>query len=432
MKTIQNPFVKSVLVLLSGGIITKILGFVIKIVYTRMISSYGLSLFYLVMPTYSLLITIASLGTTLAISKLVSMGKRNSKKIVFSIIPVMMIINLVLIFSVVVLSPYIAKNLLHEPNTKNLLIALSLVLPFISLSGIIRGYFFGMQRMFPHTISNIIEQIIKLLLIIIIVPKFLVYGDIVAVIVLILLNIISEICSIIIFLLFLPKNISIKIVDLKPDKNILKDVFKISIPSVSSRLIGNIGYFFEPIILTSILLLIGYQNDFIIIEYGIYNAYALPLLLIPSFFITAISNSLVPEISKLYEKGNMSLVKRRLKQALSYSFLLGIIINIIIFIFAPFLLNTLYHTTKGVSYIRFLSPFFVLFYIESPLISTMQAINKAHVSMKITLLGTILKLFVLATTSLFKIGIYGLLISEIVNIIFIVYLNSKKIRSYLF
>ena len=33
-----------------------------------------------------------------------------------------------------------------------------------------------------------------------------------------------------------------------PDKNLLKDVMNISIPTTSSRLIGSIGYFFEPII----------------------------------------------------------------------------------------------------------------------------------------------------------------------------------------
>ena len=64
----KNKFIKSTLILILGGLVTKLLGFVIKIVYTRIIGQEGISLFMLVMPTYSLFITIAQLGLPIAIS----------------------------------------------------------------------------------------------------------------------------------------------------------------------------------------------------------------------------------------------------------------------------------------------------------------------------------------------------------------------------
>ena len=68
----KNKFIKSTIILIIGGLITKLLGFVIKIVYTRMIGEDGISLFMLVTPAYSLFITIAQLGLPIAISKLVA------------------------------------------------------------------------------------------------------------------------------------------------------------------------------------------------------------------------------------------------------------------------------------------------------------------------------------------------------------------------
>ena len=68
------------------------------------------------------------------------------------------------------------------------------------------------------------------------------------------INLITEISSIIINLLFLPKGIIITKNDLQPDLNTTRDILNISLPTVSSRIIGNIGYFFEPIILKNILL----------------------------------------------------------------------------------------------------------------------------------------------------------------------------------
>ncbi len=427
----KNKFIKSTLILILGGLVTKLLGFVIKIVYTRIIGQEGISLFMLVMPTYSLFITIAQLGLPIAISKLVAENK-SSKKIIFSIIPLMLILNLLLIIFIFFASPFIANVLLKESNTHLLLLSMALVLPFISLSSILRGYFFGKQKMFPHTLSNVIEQVVKLGLIFLIIPWLMQYGIVIAVSGLILLNIVSEIVSIIVFLFFLPKNFCIKKQDIKPDMGSVKEVLKISIPSVSSRFIGNIGFFFEPIILTNILLLMGYSNEFIVREYGIYNAYSIPLLMLPSFFIAALSSALVPEISKYYEKRNMKMVKRRYKQALLISFILGLSFNIILFFYAKDLLQLIYNTTAGVEYIKFLCPFFLLFYLEGPLISMLQALNKAGKSMKITLYGVIIKLLVIAIFSLFKIGIYGLVISEIVNIIFVVILNFKEIKKIIY
>ena len=53
----NNKFIKSTIILLVGGFITKILGMIIKIVMTRLIGPNGIGLYMLVMPTFMLLIT---------------------------------------------------------------------------------------------------------------------------------------------------------------------------------------------------------------------------------------------------------------------------------------------------------------------------------------------------------------------------------------
>ena len=122
------------------------------------------------------------------------------------------------------------------------------------------------------------------------------------------------------------------------------------------------------------------------------------------------------------------MVKRRFNQALGISFIIGLVFNIILYIYADDLLKIIYNTTSGTQYIKFLAPFFLLFYLEGPMISMLQALNKATASMKITLYGVILKLLAITVLSFLHIGIYGLVASEIINIIFVVILNSKEIR----
>ena len=425
----KNKFIMSTLILIIGGMFTKFLGFLIKIIYTRILNDDAISLYMLVMPTYSLLITTASLALPIAISKLVAEGKK-AIKLAFNTGLIILLVNFIIITIIILSSDFIANNLLNEPKCKYLLIACSLTLPFISISSLIKGYFFGKGKVHPYAISNVLEQVIRLIIIYLVLPILISKSIMHAVLGLILLSIISEISSIVIFMFFMPKKFSITKKDLSIDKIYIKDILNVSIPTVSSKIIGNIGFFFEPVILTNLLIFSGYSSKYVILKYGIYNAYTLGLLTMPAFFINALCQILVPEISKY--KNNLDMIRRRIMQSVSFSFLFGLVSSILIFIFRNELLNLVYHTNSGSNYIKILSLFFVLFYIEAPLASSMQAIGKSKLSMKITTIGVIIKLIFLSILSLCHIGIYSLIISEIINIIVVVYLNLYYIRKIIF
>ena len=424
----KNKFIKSTLILLIGGIITKLLSFIIRIYFTRNIGS-GIEIYSLIMPTYSLLITITQLGFPLAISSIIAKGEKTGKNIASSIIPISILLNIILILVILFSSKYLSNNLLHNKDAYYPLIACSLVLPFISIASIIRGYFFGKQQMMPHTISNVIEQLFKLFIVIIVLPKLIKNGIIFAVTGYILISIISETISIIVFLLYLPKGFTIKKEDIKPDIGTIKDVLKIGIPSVSSRIIGNIGYFFEPIILTNLLLLNGYSNEYIISNYAIYNTYVIGILVVPTYLLGAISTSLLPELSK--NINNIKKVKRIFYKVLVFSLLLGIISNIFLFFFSDEILQIVFNTTNGYNYIKFLCPFFILYYLEAPLSIILTTFNKTKIVMRTTTIGIIFKLLSLGILCFCNIGIYSLIIAEIIDILIVVLLNYKETKKIL-
>ena len=428
----QNKFLKATFILMIGGLITKLLGFAIRIIYTRMVGSDAINLYSLVMPTYSLLLTIATLSLPVVISKLISEHKTKSIKILSSATAITLILNIIVIVIIYFTKDFIATTLLHDERCSVLLMSMALTFPFVSLSSVLKGYFYGKQKMGPHTISNVIEQIVRIILIFLIIPSLVNKGIVYSVMGLILISIASELASIFTFLVFLPKKFKITKEDLKPDMKTAKEILNISIPTVSGRLVGNIGFFFEPIILTNILLFAGYSMDFILNEYGAYNAYTISLLSMPSFFIAAISSSLLPEISKYFYHKNYIMVKRRLKQAMILSFIVGLIFSSFIYLFREPLLSTLYNTTKGSEYIEVLAPFFVLFYLEGPLQSVLQAVGKAKTTMFITMVAVITKLVTMAILSLCHIGMYSLVIAEIIDIFIIVILCVKAIRKELY
>lgn len=418
----KNKFIKSTFILLIGGFITKILGLIIKIIYTRNVSLEGITLYSLITPTYSLLISLANFNMIISISKRIS-SSIPAKKVIFNSCYIMFFLNILIITIMFLISNFLSQNLLHNKDTYYPLLACSLTLPFISIGYIIKGYFYGKQNVTPHMISNILEQLFRLLLISKFIPKITKYGSIFTITIYILFNILSESFSIIIFLFFLPKNRQIKKEDLKFDYIESKEILSLSIPSLSGRLLGNIGFFLEPIILTSILSYKGLSISYITTEYAIYNTYTIGTLLFPSFFISAISNSLLPEISNYYSKSNIKMVKKRIKEALTLSLIIGIICTGFINILKEPILNILYHTKEGIEYIKHISPFFILYYLESPLISILTGINKIKTTTIISTSGIIIKLISMIILGLLNFKIYSLIIAEIINIIYVTLLN---------
>lgn len=415
----KNNFIKSTIILIFGGFFTKILGMFIKIILTRTITTQGIGIYSLILPTFNLFITLCSLGLPVAISKLVSENTKSNKKIVLTPMPFILLFNLALIILLFLIAPYLSKYLLNNELTYYPLIAIGFTLPFICISSIIKGYFFGKEQMFPTTLSNIIEQLVRLFLTMTIVAKLMEHSLAYAITGVVLINILSEGASILILLLFLPKNKKISPKDFSYDKPLMKDLLNISIPTTGSRLIGSLCYFLEPIILTYALTKSGYSSNFITTQYGIINGYVNPLLLLPSFFTMAISNALLPVVSNSYSHRNYNYTKYKIKQAITLSLMIGVPCTLLFMTIPEFFLNLIYNTNEGLEYIKVIAPIYLIYYIQGPLTASMQAMGKAKEAMLGTLFGSLIRTILLFTLSLMKIGMWGLIISSIINILFI-------------
>lgn len=424
----KNKFVMGTIILLTGGFFSKFLGFVLRIIITRQIGTEGIGLYSLVMPTFGLFITIATFSYPVAISKIISARGKSSKKAIFSIIPISIILNLFTLLIIFLISKPLANIFLKDQRLYIPLLSVGFTLPFIGLSSIIKGYYWGKQRMGIYILSNIVEQIVRIIVLIFLIPKVIKVSLVLTISLIIVVNVLSETSSIIVMLLGLPKGVKITKEDLRPSKEYIKDIMNICVPSTSSKIVGSISHFLEPIVLINVLSYVGYSNNYIVTEYGIVNGYSLALLLIPQFFTMSISTSLIPELSKSYSIGDIKNCKKRLFQITGLSLMIGAFSTGIIFAVPEYFLNLIYNTNLGANYIRVLAPFFLLYFINTPLASAMQALDMSKDEMQITLLTSFVKLFLLTLLAFLKIGMYSLIISTIITLIYSTYLHIKKVK----
>lgn len=412
----KNKFLKSSIILIIGGLLTKTLGMLVKLTLSRSVSTHIIGLYSLILPTFMLLISISGMGLTTALNVLIASKKYNNKNIIITSIFISLFIDFIILLVLILTSKWLSINLFKNETLYYPILSMGFVLPFITVSNIFRSYYFSKERLVPHVVSNALEDLIKLLLIMLFISK--ISTNIPLTLTFIIgINILSELSSILIFIYKFPK-FSISKEDLKPNKKNTKALLSIALPTTFSRLIGSITYFLEPIILTMVLTKVGYTNEYIVNEYGIISGYVLPILLLPSFLTNAISQALIPSISLNYVNKNFKELKKRIKQATNISLFLGIIFTIIIMISGHKLLNILYKTNEGSNYIKILAPIFIFHYIEHPLLSSIQAMNKAKINMKISLVNMIIRTILLAFLCCLKIKLFSLIIALALNILF--------------
>ncbi len=159
----KNNLFSGMLILSIGGVLAKIFSAIYRIALTRILGGEGIGLYQLIFPLYSLCVVLTTAGLPMAISKVVS-KHRQSKSVILK--KCMLTTCLFGLLVAVVLS-ISCKGLASLQGAKELWICYLILAPSIILvcaASVLRGYFQGMNYFTPTTVSNILEQFVKLAL----------------------------------------------------------------------------------------------------------------------------------------------------------------------------------------------------------------------------------------------------------------------------
>ena len=411
----NNLLIKNIIILLVSGALAKVLGMLGKIIYTRIAGVNVVGLYTMITPTFMLIISICQFSFPISISKISAEEKYDNKSLLKSAYFVGSIISIILIIILILTSNLIALSL-HNKLLAPAILSISAIIPFVMISSVQRGFLHGKEDMLPASITNVTEEIIKIILILFLLPIAISKGDIASVIFLILFNVITESSNI----LFMQKVISKNYISNKKgkvNKKIIKEILSISIPTTSVRLIASIGFFLEPIILTNTLLSSGYSPNYITMEYGIINSYIVPLLSIPSFFSISIASALLPNITKAYANKKYDEFNRKLLKLMFLSMLVGAVCLTIILIFPNEILKLVYNVNFGINYIYLIGPFFLILYMQPTLSVALQAMDKTNKLFLTSTISVIIKYSTLYVLGKIGFGMNALIFAMIAGIV---------------
>lgn len=325
----KKTIIKSAVILTSANIVTRVLGFFYRIYMSKTIGAEGMGLYQIITPLYLLIWAISSSGLSTTMSKLTAQEKArgqqgNAEKILTLSLIISVAIALCLSITVHNFAEEISRHIIKDFRTTLSLKWLSPCFPFMAAGSVMRGYFLGMQEVKVPAISQVIEQLVRMLAVYVLADTFIPMGLEYACGAAILGMALGEIIS----FLFTALNLFCVNRKLKPKIPTistfaaLSSIISMAIPLTLNRVAGSVYSTIENIILPHRLQLFGMSQSQALSELGRLSGMAMPLVMFPSSLLTALATAILPVIAECYTLKNYS----RISSTLQHSLLLTAII----------------------------------------------------------------------------------------------------------
>lgn len=171
---------KNAVIITVAAVVAKILSAVYRIPYQNIAGDVGFYVYQQVYPFYSFVFTLSLYGLPLALAKVIAEQKiKNSsfpaEQYVFSVMKRLFFLALLLSAALFCFAPLLAKWMgdVHLLPLLQIVSLSFLALPF--LAGL-RGYFQGLENMTPTAVSQIIEQSVRVVFILLLAAYFVAHG----------------------------------------------------------------------------------------------------------------------------------------------------------------------------------------------------------------------------------------------------------------
>ena len=174
----KNSFITGAFIATVGIVMTKILGILYVIPFHAIIGEDGGALYGYAYTIYLLFMSLSSAGIPLAISKIISeyqtLGYYNAKKRAFIIgKKIALLLGFICFLILTFFAPFIAKGILGDLTGGNTIADVCFVIRIIATAilvvpvlSIYRGYFEGHRFMVPPSVSQILEQLVRVFIIV--------------------------------------------------------------------------------------------------------------------------------------------------------------------------------------------------------------------------------------------------------------------------
>ena len=423
----KNNFLQGAIVATLSIVICKILGLLYVIPFYSIIGTQGGALYSYAYSIYSIFLSLSTCGIPIAVSKLVreynALKEYINKEVVYKIaLKIMVSIGILSFIIMFVFAKSIAYmfignieggNTLNEVATAIRVVSIALLV--VPQQSVIRGYLEGHGMITTTSISSVLEQFVRVIIIIVgsfITVKVLKLPINCAVYVAIFAASIAALSSYIYLRIKVKnnkKNLNIvQVTDSYSKKDILKKIIYYALPFVLIDLIKSLYGMVDSVTVVKTLVKLGYSMETAETVFGVIATWGTKLNMIIISISMGITISLVPNLSASLAKKNFKDVNQKINQSLNIMLFFTIPMSVgISFLAKPVWIIFYGYNQISINVFRVFILQVIFFGLYTTIINISQTLNETKTSL-IMLIGSFVFKVILNIPSMYLLKYIGI------------------------
>lgn len=414
----SSKLLRGTFILTLGTMISKALGLFYVIPFNMIVGKEGTILYQYSYVAYTIVISIATAGIPLAVSKFISkynaMGEYGvSRRLFKSGLLVMTCTGVVCFLAMYFLAPFLAEINIPEDDLDSsvkdvttVIRAVSFAVIVVPVMSLIRGFFQGHESMGPSAVSQVVEQIVRIIFMLAgaAAVLYVFKGDIVtAVSISTFAAFVGAIGGLAVLIYYWIKRKKHFNSMLDEDKqqitdislgSMYKEILISAAPFVFVGIANPLFQFIDTITFNRAMAVVG-LSAVSETQLNAFNYQTHKIVIIPVSLATAFSMTLVPMITRAFVSGDQKSVNHNLNQAFQILLFITLPATIGLSVLAEPVYRLFYGTTDlalGTEVLRLYAPVAILFSLYAVTAAILQGINEQRFTVLSLLVGLLVKL----------------------------------------
>ncbi len=397
-----HPVLLGTALLTATGLASRIIGFFYRIFLSHTIGAQGVGIYQLIFPVFALGIAFCGAGIQTAVSKYTAEAAGAGRcPQTYLYAGLMLSVSLSVLFTLLIYTgaDTIATVILDEPRCAALLRIVSLSLPLAAIHSCINGYYYGLQKTVVPSVSQLLEQVCRVLCVYLIYRICESQGRTVTAAMAVWGIVLGELAGAL-FSLTVVRFVKCA----ERLSACLHQIVIFSIPLTTNRVLINLINSTEAILIPICLKAYGYSNEDALSIFGILTGMAMPMILFPSVLTNSVSVMLLPSISQAKAQKNQTLIHRTIRRTIESCLVLGFASTLFFLLTYSYIGQYLFANSLAGVYVRTLSFICPFMFLSTTLNSILHGLGHPTATLMLNLSSCLLRIAVIW----FFVPVYGI------------------------
>ncbi|MGN0707993.1 MAG: oligosaccharide flippase family protein [Faecalibacterium sp.] len=397
----RQSYFKNAALLTGSDVLLRLAGMGLRIYLANVLGGEGMGLYQLVLAVYSLFVTLATAGVSVAATRLMteelSRGRSTARGMLTRLIAAALGLGTLALAGQFGLAGLAAKWWLGDERAAAALRVSALGLPWMAVSAVLRGFFLARRRVEPNVVSQLVEQGFRAAVMVAALERTESWDVSARCAVVLAATAASEMLSTCMMLLFARAETR-RCFGAEPARSPqdpARRLWEILWPVEGGRCLSSALHTAENMLVPACLAVYladaGGRSE-AVTQYGNLKGMALPLLTFPFGLLGSLSVLLMPEITQAHISGQTDRLRALLDRMLRLTGYVSALVGALFCVWGRPLALALYDSAEAGFYLQVLGPAMPLMYLESMVDGAMKGIGEQKAIFRYSVWDSILRI----------------------------------------